>query len=81
MTHTVFCNKLKKEALGLSFPPLPTALGEKIYREISKEAWNLWLKQQTMIINEKRLNLTDPKAREELTKAMERFLFEENVEN
>lgn len=78
MTYTVFCRKLKKEAPGLSHPPLPSALGDKIYAEISKEAWGLWLKQQTMIINEKRLNLTDPKAREELTHAMEQFLFGEN---
>ena len=75
MTHMVFCSKLKKEAVGLERPPLPSALGDRIYAEISKEAWGLWLKQQTMIINEKRLNLTDPKAREELTQAMEHFLF------
>lgn len=75
MTHTVFCSKLKKEAIGLDCPPLPSILGDKIYAEISKEAWGLWMKQQTMIINEKRLNLTDPKAREELTQAMENFLF------
>lgn len=75
MTHRVFCSKLKKEADGLERPPLPSALGEKIYAEISKEAWGLWLKQQTIIINEKRLNLADPKAREELTQALEHFLF------
>jgi Fe-S cluster biosynthesis and repair protein YggX len=75
MTHKVFCIKLQKEAPGLDRAPLTSALGERIYAEISKEAWSLWLKQQTILINEKRMILTDPKARAELTQAMESFLF------
>jgi Fe-S cluster biosynthesis and repair protein YggX len=78
MTHTVFCTKLKKEAEGLARPPLPSELGSKIYNHISKEAWSQWLKQQTMLINENKLNLTDQKSRELLISAMEKFLFESN---
>lgn len=77
MTRTIYCSKLKKEAEGLEFPPYPGELGKKIYTHISQEAWQLWLSRQTMFINEYRLNLLEPKAREFLTQEMEKFLFAE----
>ena len=52
MVHTVHCIKLEKEAEGLDFPPYPGDLGKKIYESVSKEAWQMWLSQQTMLINE-----------------------------
>ncbi len=76
MQRTVFCQKLKKELPGLEKPPIPGPLGEKIYENISQEAWTLWLGQQIILINENRLRLVDPKAREFLTTALEAFLFE-----
>lgn len=78
MNRLIFCTKLKKEAEGLANPPFSTELGSKIYHQISKEAWSLWLKQQTILINENKLNLTDSSARSFLMVEMERFLFEEN---
>jgi len=75
MTHLIFCHKLKHQAEGLDFPPYPGELGKKIYREISKEAWQQWLNRQTMLINEYRLNMLDNKAREFLATEMEKFLF------
>lgn len=75
MTQMVFCTKLKKEAEGLKSPPFPGPLGDRIYVEISKEAWTLWLKHQTILINEQRLNLTDSKTRQFLMKELETFLF------
>ncbi|KTD46082.1 protein that protects iron-sulfur proteins against oxidative damage [Legionella quinlivanii] len=80
MTHQVFCLKLKNEAEGLEKQPFPGALGEKIRNNISKQAWNMWLSHQTMLINEYRLSLIDPKAREFLTQEMEKFLFGEGSE-
>jgi Fe-S cluster biosynthesis and repair protein YggX len=77
MTRTVFCEKLKKEAEGLATPPYPGALGRKIYEHISKEAWDAWLAQQTMLINEYRLNLFEQKVRAYLQQEMEKFLFGE----
>lgn len=77
MSRLVNCLKLHKEAEGLSKPPFPGPLGEKIYQHISKEAFQLWLKQQTILINEHRLKMNDPKAREFLKEAMEKFFFEE----
>lgn len=75
MSRTVFCEKLQKEATGLNALPYPGELGKKIYLHISQEAWQLWLKRQTMIINEYRLNLADPKSREMLEQEMEQFFF------
>ncbi len=75
MPRTVNCAYLKKEAEGLAFLPYPGELGKKIYAEISKEAWQLWLKHQTMLVNENRLNLADQRARQYLARQMELFLF------
>ena len=77
MTRTVNCVKLGREADGLDFPPWPGDLGKRIYESVSKEAWQLWIQHQTMIINEYRLNAMDPKAREMIATEMEKFLFGE----
>jgi len=75
MTRMVNCIKLGKEAEGLKLPPYPGELGKKIYKNISNEAWQMWIKHQTMIINEYRLSPADPKAREMLVEEMQKFLF------
>lgn len=80
MTRMIHCIKLKKETEGLSFPPYPGELGQKIYDTISQEAWQLWLSHQTMLINEYRLSMLDPKARDMLTQEMEKFLFGQGSE-
>jgi len=77
MSRTVNCTKLGREAEGLDFPPWPGDLGKRVYESISKEAWQLWLQHQTMIINEYRLNAMDPKARELIATEMEKFFFGE----
>jgi len=77
MSRTVNCAKLGREAEGLDFPPWPGDLGKRVYENISKEAWQLWIQHQTMIINEYRLNAMDPKAREMIATEMEKFLFGE----
>ena len=71
----VFCQKLQKEADGLNFAPLPGELGQKILENISNEAWQMWIKYQTMLINEKHLSLADASSREYLKDQMEKFLF------
>ena len=80
MSKTVFCHKLQIEAPALTAPPFPGELGERIQKEISKPAWDLWINHQTMLINEYRLNLMTPEARQFLTKEMKKFLFEDGSE-
>jgi Fe-S cluster biosynthesis and repair protein YggX len=75
MTRTVQCVYLKREAEGLLRPPYPGELGQRIYNEVSKEAWALWLKHQTMLMNEYRLSPIEPKARKFLVAEMEKFFF------
>jgi Fe-S cluster biosynthesis and repair protein YggX len=75
MTRTVNCIKLGKEAEGLDFAPMPGELGKKLWENVSKEAWAQWLKQQTMLINENRLSLADPRARKYLQEQVEKHFF------
>ena len=75
MSRTVRCAKLGIEAEGLDFAPWPGALGQRIYAEISKPAWQEWLAHQTMVINENRLSPLDPAHRARLEAEMEKFLF------
>ncbi|MDH5535771.1 MAG: oxidative damage protection protein [Betaproteobacteria bacterium] len=75
MPRTVKCVKLGREAEGLDFLPYPGALGKKIYDHVSKQAWQQWLEQQKMLVNENRLNLADKKARDYLAQQMEKHFF------
>lgn len=76
MSRMVQCAKLGKEAEGLDRVPYPGDLGQRVFDNISKEAWQLWLQHQTMLINEYRLSLMEPKSREFLEEQMVKFLFE-----
>jgi Fe-S cluster biosynthesis and repair protein YggX len=80
MARMVQCIKLGKEAEGLDFPPYPGELGKKIWQSVSKEAWAAWLKHQTMLVNENRLNLADARARQYLAKQMEAYFFGGSVD-
>ena len=75
MARMVKCIKLGKEAEGLDYPTYPGELGKRIWENVSKEAWKLWLGHQTMLMNEYRLNPLDPKARKLIEGEMEKFFF------
>ena len=75
MARKVFCVKLGKELEGLEEPPQPGELGERIFENVSKEAWKMWLAHQIMLINEYRMNLMDPKANAFLDKQMDDYFF------
>lgn len=80
MGQTVNCVRLKREAEGLDRQPYPGELGKRILANVSKEAWQQWLKHQTMLINEYRLSPVDPKSRSFLEEQMEKFFFGEGAE-
>ena len=75
MSRMIQCVKLKQEAEGLDRPPYPGDIGKQIYNEVSKEGWQMWIKQQTILINEYRLSAIDPKAQKFLMEEMKKFLF------
>ena len=76
----IVCAKLKKELEALDRPTYPGKLGKKIFDNVSKEAWALWLKHMTMLINEYRLTHIEPKARTFLEEEMEKLFFGEGSE-
>lgn len=80
MARMVQCVKLQKEAEGLDRQPYPGEIGQRIFDNVSKEAWQEWLKFQTMLINENRLSPMDPKARKFLEEQMEKYFFGEGAE-
>jgi len=80
MARIVHCIKLGREAEGLDFPIYPGELGKRIFENVSKEAWSQWVKHQTMLVNEMRLNLADIKARKYLAIQMEAYFFGEGAD-
>ena len=80
MTRTVKCVLLGEELEGLERPPYPGELGKRIFENVSKQAWQQWLQHQTMLINEYRLSVIDPKARKFLEEQMQKYFFEGGAE-
>ena len=79
MARMVQCVKLGREAEGLDRLPYPGSLGQRILDNVSKQAWQDWLKFQTMLVNENRLNLADIQSRKYLATQMEKYFFGEGV--
>ncbi|WP_337262207.1 MULTISPECIES: oxidative damage protection protein [unclassified Serratia (in: enterobacteria)] len=76
MSRTIFCTFLQRDAEGQDFQLYPGDVGKRIFNEISKDAWGEWMKKQTMLINEKKLNMMNVDDRKLLEAEMIRFLFE-----
>jgi Fe-S cluster biosynthesis and repair protein YggX len=80
MPRMVFCRKYQQELEGLDMPPYPGAKGQDIYNNVSKKAWQEWMAHQTMLINEKRLNMMEMGTRVYLNEQMEKFLSGNNYD-
>ena len=80
MTRSVFCRKYQQDMEGLEFVPFPGPKGQEIFDNVSKQAWQEWLKHQTLLINEKRLNAFEASARAFLEEQREKFLNNQGVE-
>ena len=77
MSRMVQCVLRGEELEGLDRVPYPGELGQRIYDNVSKAAWQQWLAHQTMLINEYRLTPIEPEARKFLEGEMEKFFFGE----
>lgn len=75
MTRMVNCALLQNEAEGLERLTYPGELGQKIFDNVSKEAWQKWVSHQTILMNEYRLSPINPKDRKFLEEEMEKFFF------
>jgi Fe-S cluster biosynthesis and repair protein YggX len=77
--RTVQCVKYQKELPGLDSPPWPGELGQRIYANVSVQAWKLWEDRMKMILNEYRLMPWQKEAQELIAKHMEDFFFGESA--
>lgn len=77
--RVVFCQKFQKEMPGLSKPPWPGELGQRIYENISIEAWKMWEERMKMILNEYRLMPWQKEAQDLVARHMEDFFFGEGA--
>jgi Fe-S cluster biosynthesis and repair protein YggX len=75
--RTVFCVKLQRELPGLDAPPWPGELGQRIYDNVSAQAWKMWEERQKMILNEYRLMPWQKEAQELIARQLEDFFFGE----
>ncbi len=73
MSRTVFCKKYQKDLPGLDRPPFPGPKGQEIFDNVSKQAWEEWQAHQTMLINERQLNMMDTGARIFIQEEMQKF--------
>ncbi len=78
MTHSVQCVFLGREAPGLDEAPYPGELGQRIYDNISAQAWQEWLERLVMIVNEDQLNTSDPSSLITIEAHLLGFLFKES---
>ena len=80
MSRTVFCQRLQQHLPGLEAPPFPGPKGQEVYETVSAQAWNEWQDLQTMLINEKHLNMMDKEARRYLNEQRDKFLAGEAID-
>lgn len=74
MSRTVMCTRYKEELPGLDAPPFPGAKGQEVYETVSAKAWTEWQTHQTMLINEKHLNMMDKESRKYLNEQRDKYL-------
>lgn len=75
MPRIVKCVKLGKELPGLPEVPFDTPLGQKIYENVSADAWRMWAEHSKMLLNEYRLQPWKPEAQQFLVEQMEQYFF------
>jgi Fe-S cluster biosynthesis and repair protein YggX len=77
--RTVYCVKFQREMPGLETPPWPGELGQRLYENVSAQAWKLWEDRQKMILNEYRLMPWQKEAQELIRQQLEQFFFGEGA--
>ena len=77
--HKVFCVKLHQELPGLDEPPFDTDLGNRVYAQVSRQAWQMWTERCKMLLNEYRLNPARKEDQEAIVRQMEQYFFGEGA--
>ncbi len=81
MTRTVTCTRYNKELPGLDAPPFPGPRGQEVFESVSVQAWQEWQDLQTMLINEKHLNMMDKESRKYLNEQRDKYLTGQQVDH
>ena len=81
MSKMVFCKRLQQELPSLDAPPFPGPKGQEIFETVSAAAWQAWLDTQTMLINEKHLNMMDKESRKYLNEQRAKYLNNEAIDH
>lgn len=79
MSRKIHCIKLQQQAEGLDSPPWAGELGQRLYDNVSKQAWQEWLRQQTILINEYKLSPLNPEHKRYLAEQMEAWFFGDGI--
>src|SRR6187200_3242031 len=77
MSHMVHCVKLGREAEGLEKPPIKGPFGQRVFENVSQQAWKQWLEHSKMLINEYRLDLTSESGQRLWMTECEKYFFGE----
>lgn len=77
MSRKVMCIKLGRELEGLEKPPFKGELGQRVFENVSKEAWRQWLEHSKILINEYRLDLMSSHGQKVWMTELERYFFGE----
>ena len=80
MARMVNCVKLGREAPGMVWKPFADELGQRLFDNVSAEAWKMWLEHSKMLINEYRLDLMSGKAKAMLREQCEAYFFGEGAQ-
>ena len=79
MARMVKCVKLQRELPGLEYKPFANELGQRIYDNVSQEAWKMWLEHFKMVMNEYRLAGGSEQANQILFDQAEKYFFGEGA--
>jgi Fe-S cluster biosynthesis and repair protein YggX len=80
MPRMVNCVKLGREAEAMKYKPFNDEFGQKLFDNVSQEAWKMWLEHSKMLINEYRLDLLSPAAQKILREQCDKFFFGEGAQ-
>ena len=79
MENLVFCKKYQEELPAMDFPPLPGPAGKELLETVSFKAFEAWKSHQTTLINERRMDLSNPESRAFLIEEMHKFFNNQEV--
>jgi len=80
MPRMVQCVKLGKELPGVVYKPFNNELGQKIYDNVSQEAWRMWLEHSKMVVNEYRVDLAAAAGQKLMLEQAEKYFFGEGAQ-